>query len=102
MASELEAEFALQLRAEQLPEPETEYRFHPPRRYRFDFCWPTHRLAVEIEGHGHQRYNRYGSDILKYNLAALDGWRLLRLTRKQLDDLTGVEMVREALGEQTE
>lgn len=33
-----------------LPEPEREHRFSPCRRWRFDFAWPAHRLAVEVEG----------------------------------------------------
>lgn len=31
----------LQLRALKLPAPEREYRFHPGRRWRFDFAWPS-------------------------------------------------------------
>ncbi len=33
-----------------IPEPSTEYQFHPTRRWRLDFAWPEQRLAVEIEG----------------------------------------------------
>ena len=98
MASELEETFALQLWAEQLPEPETEYRFHPPRRWRLDFAWPEQMVAVAVEGFGHHKLNRYSRDVEKYNQAALDGWCLLRVRRQELDDLTGLAMVREALG----
>jgi len=32
------------------PEPVREYRFHPKRKWRFDFAWPDCQVAVEIEG----------------------------------------------------
>ncbi len=33
-----------------IPSPEPEYRFHPSRKWRFDFAWPRHLVAVELEG----------------------------------------------------
>ena len=100
--SELEAKFLLQLRCTELPEPEREYRFHPPRRFRFDFAWVAQKIAVAIEGFGHHKLNRYGRDIEKYNLAALDGWCVIRVRRDELDDLSGIAMVEEALAEETQ
>lgn len=32
------------------PEPLKQFRFAPPRLYRFDFSWPESRVAVEIDG----------------------------------------------------
>lgn len=37
-----------QVRAAGLPAPVTEHRFHPVRRWRFDFAWPDEHLALEI------------------------------------------------------
>ena len=37
-------------RAAGLPEPIPEYKFHPLRRWRADYCWPIHKVIVEIEG----------------------------------------------------
>jgi len=34
----------------ELPRPLSEYKFHPDRRWRFDFAWPDIKLAIEIEG----------------------------------------------------
>tara|TARA_R110002126_G_scaffold288065_2_gene441348 strand:+ start:900 stop:1049 length:150 start_codon:yes stop_codon:yes gene_type:complete len=31
-----------------IPTPEAEYRFHPTRRWRFDFARPDKKLAVEV------------------------------------------------------
>lgn len=48
--SELERAFLTQLRWAKLPDPEPEYKFHPQRRWRLDFAWPSHKVAVEVEG----------------------------------------------------
>jgi len=51
--SELEARLLWLLRtdaASGVPPPETQFRFHPTRKWQFDFAWPTERVAVEIEG----------------------------------------------------
>jgi hypothetical protein len=42
--------FAVILEAAGIPAPIREYRFAPPRRWRFDLAWPSLRLALEIEG----------------------------------------------------
>lgn len=62
------------------PELTREFRFYASRRWRFDFCHKPTMVAVEIEGFGHNKMNRYTSDIDKYNQAAIDGWKLYRLT----------------------
>ena len=69
-----------------------EYRFHPTRRWRFDFAWPEILVAVEIEGvvwggtGRHQRAKGYETDCEKYNEALLLGWRVLRVTQGQVRD----------------
>lgn len=82
---------ALVIKAQQLPEPEREYRFHPTRKWRFDFAWilGDHRIALEIEGGvfirgRHTQGAGYAKDAEKYNQAALLGWRIYRVTTKQL------------------
>jgi len=75
----------LHLRAAGLPEPVREYRFHPSRKWRFDFAWPAAMLAVEIEGGSwiagrHVRGRGFEADCEKYNAAVLLGWRILRFT----------------------
>src|SRR6185437_11069314 len=37
-------------RSRGLPDPVAEYRFRPPRRWRFDYCWPEHHVALEEQG----------------------------------------------------
>lgn len=87
-----------------LPTPETEYRFHDTRRWRFDLAFPDQRLAVEIEGGtwAFGRHNQpagYESDCEKYNAALLLGWRVLRFTSSMInaDPKRVVETVQQAL-----
>lgn len=90
--SELEDRFVFlwrQLAATQ-PQPEREVRFHPKRKWRFDFAWPAYRVAVEIQGGifargGHFRPMQYQEDCIKHNAAVSLGWRLLWYTPKDLD-----------------
>lgn len=79
-----------------------EYKFHPSRKWRFDFAWPDKLVAVEYEGGlfqrgWHQSIDRYMRDCRKYTAAALLGWTVLRFTAA--DSVADVvEQVREALG----
>lgn len=69
----------------------SEYRFHDKRRFRFDFAIPDLKIAIEYEGlnsekSGHTTIGGYTSDCTKYNLAAIDGWRILRYTAVNYTD----------------
>ena len=88
--SALESAAALQIRALALPEPEREYRFLPPRRWRFDFAWPALMVALEVEGgvHSGGRHTTgpgFTRDCEKYNEAALRGWTVIRVTGHHID-----------------
>ena len=99
--SELEELLAFHMRAAQLPTPEREYRFHPPRKWRFDFAYPDRKIAIEVEGGTwsggrHTRGFGFAKDCEKYNQAVLDGWKVLRFTGKMVHDgtaLTTIEKV---------
>ena len=82
-------------------EPVEELRFAPPRRWRFDYAWPKHMIALEVEGGlwTYGRHNRAASmikDIEKYSIAAILGWCVIRVTPQEVYKC-GVEMVRLAL-----
>ena len=88
------AQLTLLLQSAGLPAPEREYRFAPPRRWRFDLAYPAIRLAIEIEGGAwvrgrHTRPAGYAADCEKYNAAALLGWRVLRYTPEMLGQAVG-------------
>ncbi len=100
MKTSLENRFAFVWRALNGPKLETEFRFHPDRRWRFDFAHPQTRTAIEIEGgvwNGgrHTRGKGYISDCEKYNTATLAGWRVFRLpgdliTAKQVEPIVAL------------
>lgn len=73
------------------PELTPEFRFNPERRWRADFAHLESRTLIEIEGGiflaGGGRHNRasgFAADTEKYLEAALAGWRVLRLTDRQI------------------
>ena len=82
-----------------LPPPEVEYKFHPTRKWRFDFAWQrkgfsyqyAYKVALEVEGGtwmkggGHGRGSGYLRDMEKYNEAARLGWKVYRFTPEQLN-----------------
>jgi hypothetical protein len=63
----------------------SEYRFSPPRRYRWDFCHLESKIAIEIQGgvwmgkSGHSGGTGLVKDYEKLNLAASLGWRVFLL-----------------------
>lgn len=76
-------------RAAGIPKPETEYKFHPSRKWRFDFAWPRHLIALEVDGAvfvrgGHTRGKGYEGDREKDGEAVVLGWKVLRVSTGQL------------------
>lgn len=76
-------------RASGLPEPEQEVRFAPPRRWRFDHCWSTQRVALEVQGGlfvrgRHARGPALLKEHEKLNAAAAAGFRVLFATPQTL------------------
>ena len=72
-----------------LPVPARECRFHPQRRWRFDFAWPLYKVAVEVDGEIHCRGRHvrgagFERDAEKGNAAVMAGWRVLHFTPKHI------------------
>ncbi len=85
-----------------IPEPVREFRFAPPRMWRFDWAWPDRRVALEYEGGtwsngGHVRPRHYTSDCIKYAEAALHGWVVIRATAEMVREGVALELVQRAL-----
>ncbi len=100
--SHLEDELVLHCKAMGLPEPEREYRFAPPRRWRFDLAWPRHSVAAEVEGGmwkmgRHQRPEGFQADCIKYNEGAILGFRVLRFTAPMIKSGLAVRTIERAL-----
>lgn len=73
-----------------LPVPTPELKFHPVRRWRFDYSFPVQKLAVEIEGGvwvrgRHNRAAGFVKDMEKYNAATELGWHILRYEPSKID-----------------
>lgn len=71
-------------KAKKLPIPEPEYRFAPPRRWRFDYAFVAFGVAVEVEGGAwtrgrHTRGKGFLNDCEKYSEAAARGWLVVRV-----------------------
>ena len=74
-----------------LPVPVAEYRFHPVRRWRFDYALPELKIGLEIDGAvftqgRHTRGAGVEKDMEKLNEAAILGWRVLRVSTGMVSD----------------
>lgn len=81
---------------------EREYRFHPTRKWRFDFAIPEHKIAVEVQGgiYIHGRHNRgiyLESEYEKMCQAAILGWAVMPVTSKMILDGIIIEYINEAI-----
>lgn len=75
-----------------MPEPEIAFAKATGRKWKFDFAWPLHFVALEVEGAvwtkgRHTRGAGYIADCEKYTMAAILGWCVIRVTPAQLNDL---------------
>lgn len=103
MTSCLEYMFDLMLQDAGIEGYKREFRFHPIRRWRFDFAWVDAMVAVEIQGGTYMngRHNRGAAmekEYEKLNEAAVLGWRVLFASAKTVGDGSAVEYVKYALG----
>lgn len=90
-----------------------QYKFHPTRKWRFDFAVMEKKVAIEVEGatwaNGrHNRGSGFLGDCIKYNEASFFGWRLIRIPTAWIEcrvsgleyegNLNIVEMLERGLG----
>lgn len=62
-----------------------EHKFHPERKWRFDFALPALKVGIEYEGLNsdksrHTTLKGFTGDSEKYNAAQAMGWRVIRVT----------------------
>ncbi|WP_341215751.1 hypothetical protein [uncultured Wocania sp.] len=62
-----------------------ELEFSEERKFRFDWALPYAKIAIEYEGlfskkSGHTTPSGYTQDCEKYNIAQMEGWKVLRYT----------------------
>lgn len=74
--------------------------------WKFDFAWPDHKIAVEIEGVSvvragkmfliggrHGTIDGFKEDCEKYAWATVNGWRLLRFEQSQVKAGLAIDML---------
>jgi len=75
-----------------------EHKFLDNRRFKFDWAIPDKMIAIEYEGlfakkgSGKSRHTTatgYSKDSTKYNLAAINGWTVLRYTAMTYKNIKG-------------
>ena len=77
----------------------SEYKFHPVRKWRFDWVLMEPMIAVEFEGgvflgRGHTGGVIYGQNCEKYNTAQIMGWCVIRLTASMIKEHHWIHAVR--------
>lgn len=82
--------------------PVMELKFHPVRKWRFDFAFPNQKIAVEVEGGvwtqgRHTRGSGFVGDMEKYNQAVSLGWSVLRTMPNLLETQQTIELIKKTL-----
>ena len=113
---------AAQLMLVRLPAPDREYRFAAMiaggtgkglrarlqaagiQDWRFDLAWPSLRIAVEVDGGGfvagrHSRGAGMESDCAKLSTAVSRGWRVLRVTPRQVKDGRALQWIEKLMAQ---
>jgi len=102
-ASGLEETLLFYLRINDMPTPVIEYKFHPRRRWRFDMAWLEQRVALEVQGgihmakSGHNTAAGITRDCEKANEAVVLGWKVLHVTREQIENGSAINWLRQIL-----
>lgn len=76
-----------------------EFRFHPERKWRFDYAVPERKVALEVEGGvwtggRHTSSKGFLNDMEKYNTATMMGWKVVRTTPKDLYTAATLNLMR--------
>lgn len=103
--SELEEKLAQQMEWAGLEPAERNYKFAlPKKRSEFDFAWPEHKVAIEVDGGlhlgkrgGHSSKAGITRDIEKGNLALLLGWRMFRATSAMVHSGEALRLAQEVV-----
>ena len=91
--------FLAALHSAQIPIPIPEFKFHPIRRWRFDYAWPAAMVALEVQGGiwtggRHSRGAAMVKEWEKLNMAAVMGWRLIYAQPADLTKAATIETIK--------
>lgn len=92
-----EEQLALHLKLAGIPF-EQEVKFHPKRKWRFDFALPCYMIAVEVEGGAwtngrHTRGKGFIADLEKYEEAMRLGWNVYRCSPEMVKNGRALETI---------
>jgi len=102
--SDLEQRFLDGVREAGFPEPQRELRLVPGRQFCCDFIWDGPKVVVEVEGGlwmrgRHTTAGGIQADMEKYNLLAILGWLVLRVSERHIATGVAYEWLFEALAQ---
>lgn len=94
-------ELALHLKGARIAH-QREYRFHPVRKWLFDFAMPEKLVAVECQGGvyiggRHATGTGITKDCEKFSVAASMGWRVMPVTPAQIRSGEALQWIEAAL-----
>lgn len=92
MTSYLEKTLYWLIKDEKLPLPVANCRIHEKRKWLCDFIWFDQKLVCEVEGG-----EWVTKDCEKYNELVLQGFRLLRVTKKHIMNGAAIEWIKRGL-----
>ncbi|WP_131535519.1 PDDEXK family nuclease [Pedobacter nototheniae] len=82
----------------------TEHRFHPTRRWRFDYAILEHKIAIEKDGGiwlkgggAHSRPQNILRDMEKLTQASVLGWTVIRRTPEQLNKQETLDLIKQTI-----
>ncbi len=92
----------LHIKAEGLPQPVLEYKFHKTRKWRFDLAFLGYLVAAEIDGGiwkdgRHNRPSGFIKDMEKLNAAAELGWLVFRYTPEMVESGEAIRQIKRVL-----
>jgi len=79
-----------------------EHRFHDARKWRIDYAIIQEKIAIEVEGGAyikgrHTRPAGFIADMEKYNELTRAGWRLIRVTPKELMTMKTINLIKDLI-----
>ena len=80
----------------------SEHKFHPIRKWRFDFAIVDLKIAIEVEGGvwtkgRHTRGSGFINDTIKYNTATSMGWSILRFAATELYTKKTIDFIKNTI-----
>lgn len=101
---DFEALLAFQMRCAGLPDPETQIKVVPARKFPWDFGWPAYRLLVEVQGGiwrkgggAHSHPSNIMRDVEKQQLAVIHGWYVFPVTTDEVSNGQALQLITLAL-----